>query len=192
MSHDKGAFRASEADLIFVYAGREDRKLYALNLYREGRAPALLMSVGRYEVRRFAELPLPSPVGLRQIAADIAPPQRHFFVSFSTGGFSVERIRVGRFGTMGETRALRVWLDQHQAIRRIFVVSNCPHRMRVELCCKKLLPASVQADFLPVPAGIVATWSQGRHESRAGYALSELGKLLLYRFLFLCPRIFQG
>jgi hypothetical protein len=185
---------ATEADLIFVYAGREDRKSYGLDLYRKGRAPALLLSVGRYEVRRFAELPLPAPVDLRRIAANVEPPQRHFFVGFSANGSSVERIRLGRFGTLGETQALRAWLDHRQGIRRISVVSSQAHRLRVELCCKKLLPSSIHVSFLPVPTGLISTWSQGRHESEnsARYFFSEFGKLLVYRLLLLWPRLFKS
>jgi hypothetical protein len=56
-----------DADLIFVRAGREDRKLDGLQLFREGRAPRLLVSVGRYEIRRFADLPLSESIDLSSI-----------------------------------------------------------------------------------------------------------------------------
>src|SRR5262245_11773192 len=46
-------------DAIFVFAGRESRKRFGVRLYREGRAPRLLLSVGRFEWRRFADLSLP-------------------------------------------------------------------------------------------------------------------------------------
>jgi hypothetical protein len=50
---------ARPADLIFVLAGRMSRKDYALQLFREGLAPRLLFSVGRFEMRRFSKMALP-------------------------------------------------------------------------------------------------------------------------------------
>jgi len=44
---------ARPADLIFVLAGEMSRKHYAVQLFREGLAPRLLLSVGRFEIRRF-------------------------------------------------------------------------------------------------------------------------------------------
>ena len=178
------------ADLIFVYAGREDRKLYGLQLYAEGRAPELLLSVGRFEIRRFGELPLPEPVDLRAIAAPVEPPLRHFFVSLSEQGRSVERIRMSRFGTLAETQALCNWLNHRPEVRRILIVSSRAHRLRVELCCKKLLPATVHFHFVPVPKEISDSTAQRqpRQQESARYFLSEFGKLLLYRLVLLWRR----
>src|ERR1035438_7158796 len=39
-------------DLIFVMAGRMERKHYGLELYRAGVAPQLVLSVGRFEVSK--------------------------------------------------------------------------------------------------------------------------------------------
>src|SRR5579862_3221328 len=59
------------AELIFVLAGRQHRKSYALHLYQRSYAPRLLLSVGRFEIRRFALLPLPVRVPLLETAAAI-------------------------------------------------------------------------------------------------------------------------
>lgn len=40
------------ADLIFMLAGRTERKHFGLELYSAGMAPQLLLSVGRFEVSR--------------------------------------------------------------------------------------------------------------------------------------------
>ena len=44
------------ADLIFVMAGRMERKIYGLELYRAGIAPKLVLSIGRYEVSKMRSL----------------------------------------------------------------------------------------------------------------------------------------
>src|ERR1035441_3224688 len=43
-------------DLIFVMAGRMERKQYGLELYRAGIAPRLILSVGRFEVSKMSRL----------------------------------------------------------------------------------------------------------------------------------------
>jgi len=45
-------------DLIFVLAGRMERKPYGLELYLAGMAPRLVLSVGRFEVSRMHQLGL--------------------------------------------------------------------------------------------------------------------------------------
>ncbi len=44
------------ADLIFVLAGKMERKHYGLELYRAGFAKQLLLSVGRFEVSKMSGL----------------------------------------------------------------------------------------------------------------------------------------
>jgi len=173
------------ADLIFVLAGRESRKLCALQVFREGLAPALLLSVGRYEIRRFALLPLPQPFDLLSLAAPLAPPLRHFFVSFTPGGVSAERVTLQRFGTLSEVQALSAWLRRHPHIRRILVISDKVHLPRVRLCCKKLLPPSIQLAFLPAPEGTAPAGMPVRaRASSLRYFLVEMAKLFVYRFVF--------
>jgi len=62
-----------QSDLIFVLAGRQSRKLYALELFRQALGGTLLMSVGRFEIRKFAQLPIPADVDLLQIASTTPP-----------------------------------------------------------------------------------------------------------------------
>ena len=182
------AARSREGDVIFVLAGRESRKLYGLQLYSAGWAPTLLLSVARFEIRRFATLPLPQFVDLPSLAAPIDPPCRHFFACFSQTGVSVERIRPGRFGTLSEVRALREWLDRHPDIHRLFIVSSRAHRLRVELCCRKLLPFSVRCTFLSAQPQSNSIRDQHGGIDSARYFLTEYGKLVLYRLVLLLER----
>jgi hypothetical protein len=130
----------AEADLIFALAGRRDRKVYALHLFAGGLAPRLLLSVGRFEIRRFTELDLPVKLDLLNLASQIVPAQRHFFVSFEGGRVQAERIPVGRFGTLREIEALAQWLQERPSIERVLVISSSAHLRRVQMCCRALLP----------------------------------------------------
>src|SRR5271157_5306720 len=79
------------SDVIFVLAGRECRKHFALELLREGRAPTLLLSVGRFEIRRFSNLELPTKLDLLAIASGTEPRRRHYFVNINSGAIRVQR-----------------------------------------------------------------------------------------------------
>src|SRR5258708_37088495 len=89
-------------DLMFVLAGRESRKLYGLELFRQRLAPRVLLSVGRFEIRSLSNLPLPGPVDLLGLADRIPPPQRHYFVQFERGKDLAEPIRPDRICTIAE------------------------------------------------------------------------------------------
>lgn len=142
---------AEPAALIFAIAGRQQRKTYALELYRQGYAPRLLLSVGRFEIRRFATLPLPVRVPLRETAAVVPAPERHFFVYFEEGGGEIERVPAWRLGTLREIRALRNWLTRRPEITSVLVVTSGVHARRVRLCCDALLDRRVAVRLTNAP-----------------------------------------
>ena len=168
------------ADLIFAMAGRQARKGYALELFEQGFAPRLLLSVGRFEIRRFATLRLPVPVDLLALASSIPPPQRHFFVDFEGCACQVERIPVRRFGTLNEIEALARWLAGRAEIRSLLIISSGVHLRRVRMCCRTLmrteLRKGLRIGFLATPAA--ETGGDGKLEPSP---LSELLKLPIYR-----------
>lgn len=137
-----------KAALIFVLAGRQHRKLCALDLYQKGYAPRLILSVGRYEIRRFATLPLPIKVSLLELAAPVPAYERHFFVCFEKSGVQIERIAVRRLGTLNEIRALRDWLARRSEINSVLVVTSGVHARRVRLCCRAMLGAGVNVHVM--------------------------------------------
>jgi hypothetical protein len=71
-----------KADVIFVLAGRMHRKECALELFRQGLAPRILLSVGRFEIRRFSKMALPASLDVLKLAEAVPPSQRHYFVFF--------------------------------------------------------------------------------------------------------------
>ena len=142
---------AAHADTIFVLAGHKSRKVFAIGLLRQGTAPRLLFSVGRFEIRRFPELGLPQTIDLLQMAQSIPPPQRHFFVLFENQQFAVQRIPVRALGTLSEIDALSDWLGARPGVSSLIVVSSGPHLRRLRICCRVLIPRNIQIAFLAAP-----------------------------------------
>lgn len=169
------------ADLIFVMAGRRARKIYALELFKQGFAPRLLLSVARFEIRRLGKLDLPVPLDLLAIASPVPPPERHFFASFERGRCDVERIPLGTFGTLSEIQALAIWLAPRANIRSLLIISSGTHLRRVRMCCRFLLPRRLELRFVASPA---ARMEKETEPSIFG----ELLKLPLYRIVLLGRR----
>jgi hypothetical protein len=139
------------ADLTFVLAGRDCRKSFGLKMLQQAIAPTLLLSVGRFEIRRFAELDFPVPVDLMAAVAQIEPRQRHLFILLEGSNAEVQVIPVGRLGTWMEIVALSQWLQSHKPIKVVNIVTSGFHLKRVRWCCRALLPSSVELRFIAVP-----------------------------------------
>jgi len=164
------------ACLIFVFAGRESRKRHALQLFYQGLSTSILLSVGRFEIRRFSNLPLPAPVDLLKLAQDIAPAQRHFFVHFESRSVQVEHVLPGRFGTLTEVEALARWLRNRPEIQCVAIVSSKMHLYRIRMCCRSLLPTRTKITLISAPEGSAGI---SRPESPASI-LTETLKIPLY------------
>jgi uncharacterized SAM-binding protein YcdF (DUF218 family) len=185
------------ADLLFILAGRVHRKEYALELSRQGLAPQLLFSVGRFEIRRFSKMDLPVSLDLLKLAQELPPPQRHYFVLFNRSAVQVEHVPPVRFGTLTEIEALARWLETHPEIRSILVISSAAHLRRIRMCCRALLSPKMEVTFLASPSSLPqsgggANPSQSAAASKPGDApdtgsmatdLQELLKLFVYWIL---------
>jgi hypothetical protein len=177
---------ADSGAIIFALAGRQSRKQFALELFSRGLAPVLLLSVGRFEIRRFAQLRWPTPVDLLSIAAPLPAAQRHYFVSLESGQTTVARVERGKLGTLSEIRVLARWLQKRPAINSLLMVSSAPHLRRVRACCRALLPVGIQVHYVAVPNEEPLSrvnWWRDRHARRI--VLREFPKLLGYRILLL-------
>ncbi len=169
----------SRADLIFALAGRQSRKEYALELFRQGLAPRILLSVSRFEIRRFSKLALPVPLDLLALARTVPPAQRHYFVEFEGQMFHVKQLRPGRFGTLTEIASLAHWLKGHPEVASILIVSSSSHLRRIRMCCRALLHEGVVVRLAAVPASSAGSGPRGLEESTAA-VLKELLKLPVY------------
>ena len=150
-----------DADLIFVLAGRVYRKDYALELFRQGLAPRIMFSVGRFEIRRFSKMALPVPLDLLKPAQELPPPQRHYFVFFEGQEVETQHVLPGRFGTLTEIEALARWLSKRPGNPRT------SHR-------KQWNPFATDPHVLPVLARSQLEVGLSRRASRSiGAALTE-------------------
>jgi hypothetical protein len=130
------------------------RKEYALELFRQGLAPRLLFSVGRFEIRRFSKMSLPVPLDLLKIAQEVPPLQRHYFVYFDGQEVHVRRVLPRRFGTLTEIAALGRWLDANPTIRSVIVISSAGHLRRIRMCCRSLLKTDTKLAYLAAPVDL--------------------------------------
>lgn len=163
------------ADAIFVFAGRDDRKRVGLELFQSGFAPRLVLSVGRFEWRRFRELGLWSDGGLVEMVETIEAPERHFFVHVEKDRVQCEWVRKGRFGTLSEARALAQVIDR-AGLRSILIVSSPEHLPRCVLALRTVAPA--ECAVIPV-----ASAPSGEPLSREVVKIAGYGVFALQKFL---------
>lgn len=139
------------ADLIFVMAGRMERKRYGIELYRNGIAPRLVLSVGRFEVSKMSVLGLERLDELKTFRDRTPPGQRHFFVEMRAGRVCIEIADLPIWNTYGEVFGLRRLLER-EAARKVIIVSTDVHLRRVSLSIRKVLSdLPVQIAYCPVP-----------------------------------------
>jgi len=175
----------SRSDLIFVLAGRPERKTYGLQLFRQGIAPRIILSVGRFEIRQMDEFGF-QDLKLRELVTRMVPADRHFFIELSKGSRTVMPAGIKRVGTFGELSALAAYLGQ-QPVRSVTLVSTSIHLRRVRWCCQRIRGLHRrEIFFVPVPEELSSFrrdnwWKQLDHWS---YVNAEYAKLLAYALWF--------
>jgi hypothetical protein len=175
-------------DLIFVMAGRMNRKQYGFELYRQGVAPKLVLSVGRFEVSKMLHTKFAFVDELAALRSVTPPNRRHFFVSLDQSRTRVELAPVQQWNTYGEVVGLMHYLQREPAAK-IMVVSTDIHLRRVAYTIRKVLQDRPHAFlYCPVPQcdylGTQGWWT--RPDSRS-YVLSELMKLAGYGLILSMP-----
>jgi hypothetical protein len=175
------ADHARPVDLMFVLAGQMSRKRYALQLFGEGLAPKLLFSVGRFEIRRFSKMTLPTELDLLKLAQDVPPSRRHFFVLFQGRECHVRSVQPRRFGTLTEIESLARWLDANPEVQSVMLISNETHLRRIRMCCRSLLPRGVEVALIAVPNAFSDSADQQSSAIQSmGSDLPEFLKVLVY------------
>jgi len=173
------------SDLIFVLAGRPERKPYGWQLFQSGLAPRLIFSVGRYEARRAARQPVEIP-GLMELRGKTPPPQRHFWADFKRDSTSVSLARLVRTNTYWELLALGRYLEP-DVPRHITIVSTSIHLRRVRLCCRRISSLKMATlRFLAVPEDQSSFRRSGwwKQADQFTFLLSEYTKLAAYYLLY--------
>lgn len=174
-----------KCDCIFVLAGRQERKVFGIDLWRRGYAPELILSVARFEWRRFYTLGLPADGGLRQLVDTTPPVERHFFVRLRDSQAKAILIPRGRLGTMTEGRELAMLLRQG-SIRSLMVVSTSIHLRRTALVFHRAFRGNgIDLAFVAVPedlSSIRRSDLDALKEARAAI-WEEFRKYCYYRLL---------
>ena len=185
-----------------MLAGRPERKRYGLELYGRGFAPALILSVGRFEWRRFSELGLPDDGGLTRLVQDTHYRHRHFFVTVHPDGVSARFLPTHFLGTLREALGLAEEV-RSKGYRSVLVVSTSIHLRRTRLALRHALKdLPVRVAYTSVPESASGIRRDDWPQSVAGwsYVTGELLKLAIYRLLlsqrwrpFRClPRVARG
>lgn len=176
-------------DLIFAFAGRMERKAYALDLHRAGIAPRLLLSVGRFEVSKMRNIGFQAAAELVAARDRTAPDDRHFFCEIDHAGARIDAVRLRRWNTYGEVLGLREFLRPEMP-RRVALVSTDVHLRRIALAFDKVFHGeALQVRYWPVPAGASSLRRERfwvRSEDRS-YVLKEVLKLPAYRAILSMP-----
>ncbi len=161
------------ADVIFVLAGGQGRKRFGLRLLQEGWAGTLLLSVARFDIRRFSALKLPLTFDLRSIASATEPRRRHYFIATAANSIECRPIPVGRLGTLSEVIAFSNWLKANDTIRSAIIISSGFHLRRLRLCCRNIL-----RDRLPV--SFVARIEDDRRTRGRWWRHSKMRDIVVY------------
>jgi DUF218 domain len=169
-------------DLIFVLAGRPERKRYGLELFHHGLAPRLILSVGRFEVRQVHRLGLEIEPGVLSLSRETAPKQRHFFVDIQgSPARAIVRPTAVR-GTYRELASLAEYLST-VSIRSMAMVSTSIHLRRVGWCCQHLQffrGKSVLYLAVPEEHSCFQCYGWWRRADHWSYLASEYLKLCVY------------
>jgi len=157
-------------DAIFVFAGHPARKRHGLALWKQGKAPVLVLSVARFEWRRFAELELWDDGGLVSLVEATPPQERHFFVAVRGETVETYRVSARGWGTWREAEALADFLRRENA-RSVLIVSSASHLRRAVMTVRAMAGPGIRVEGEPTP------WLRSRRRA----VLREALKLVLYR-----------
>ena len=176
----------SASDVIFVCAGRPERKPYGLQLFREGLAPRLILSVGRFEIREVKKLHLSDDGGFRDLVSQTPAASRHFFLDFRNGRPHASLQKLKRGSTFRELQALAEFLKL-DAPSTLTLISTSIHLRRIKMCCHKIPFFREWQIFLrAVPEEISSfrryEWWKRPYERE--YLRMEYAKLLAYSILY--------
>jgi uncharacterized SAM-binding protein YcdF (DUF218 family) len=167
------------ADCIFVLAGKQERKIYGIKMWRFGYASQLILSIGRFEWRKFNELKLESDGGLETLVKQTPPKKRHFLIQLDCQDTVCTPAKKRFLGTRSEARALSEYL-RGMSVRSLLVVSSPAHLRRVALVFRRAFRKSgIQLTFVAVPENLPFSSPAARAE-----IWSEFRKYMLYRLVF--------
>jgi hypothetical protein len=169
---------AQQSDVIFVRAGRPERKVYGMQLFHQGIAPRLILSVGRFEVRKMDRLGF-QRFNLRDLTSRLPPDERHFFIDIVGDSPRVTVRGDAGKGTYAELLSLSRYLES-DPVNSLLLVSTSVHLGRVRHYCQRITYLSdKEIRYVPVPEDLSSFRKAGwwKHHDHWSYVLSECAKL---------------
>lgn len=148
-----GRSTAAPADLLFVLAGADTRKQFAIQAWRAGRAAVLVVSVARFEWRRVPLLGLPGDGGLVALVEATPAKERLFLLTVEGEAVEARRVPKGRWGTWSEAKSIAELARERQA-RSLLVCTSGYHLPRALLAVRRALAS--QGAGRPAVVGIAA------------------------------------
>jgi hypothetical protein len=142
-------------DLIFVLAGRPERKRSGWELWQCGVAPTLLLSVDRNEARFVkARAGLPDDGNILSLLPIRPERGNHVFLWAEAGQVRPEVVRLPERNTFGEVWALAQLIQLHR-MHHVMVVSTDVHLRRIRYVVRHLLGSTpVRITYLGVPDAV--------------------------------------
>jgi uncharacterized SAM-binding protein YcdF (DUF218 family) len=173
---------SDRADALFALAGAQERETFAADTWRRGAARTLVLSVGRFDWRRYRSLGLPGGDALRAAVDAVPYRRRHFFVVVDAGGAQIVSVGRRRFGTRHELRCL-ARLAAERRWGSVVVTSSAFHLRRASLAARRIFRGSgVSIAYLAVPRDLdryaPGTWRRTFRGVRV--VASEFVKLAAY------------
>jgi hypothetical protein len=171
----------AQCDTIVVLAGRFERKLYGIELFQLGLAQRLILSIGRFEVTQTAAPPIAASE-IISVRDKLPPERRHFWLDYENGERKICEANLKRPGTIGELRALAIYLAQRSPAS-IAIVSTSIHLRRIRFCCSRISHfTGVNILFWPVPEEMSSFRKEKwwRRPDHWRYLISEYIKLAGY------------
>lgn len=126
------------ADLLFVFAGADERKRFAIDAWRAGRAAVLVVSVARFEWRRVPLLGLPDDGGLLGLVEATPPTERLFVLIVNGATVEARRVPKGRWGTWSEALAIAAFVRERKA-KSLLICTSGYHLPRALLAVRRAL-----------------------------------------------------
>jgi hypothetical protein len=154
-----------KVETIFVLAGKETRKAHGIELWNRGYAPELILSIGRFEWRKFYNLGLPGDGGLLRLVKSTPPEKRHFFVRLRNHQAEAYLIPILRYGTITEAQALSQ-LFRADPPASMMVLSTPTHLRRVAVAFRHAFRGlATKLTFVATPeddslTGTAAVWTE--------------------------------
>lgn len=178
---------ACPAELIFVLAGRPERKRYGWELFRRGLAPVLLLSVGRSEARFLkVRAGLPEDGDIVHLLPIRPDKGNHIFLWVEPGRVHPEVVRLAELNTFGELALLSAIIRQ-RGLQHVLILSSDVHLRRIRYAVRCLLgTASVRITYVGVPLteSTIRRHHWWRRGQEARLVLSEWLKLAGYHMKY--------